>query len=43
VLLTPHIASKVEPEPAAKAVIENIRRHRSGLPPLGLVDRSRGY
>ena len=43
VILTPHIASKVEAEPAARAVIENIRRHRAGLPPIGLVDRSRGY
>lgn len=43
ILLTPHIASKVEPEPAARAVIENLRRHWSGLPPIGLVDRSRGY
>ena len=43
VILTPHIASKVEAEPAARAVIENLRRHRSGLPPIGLVDRSRGY
>ncbi|POR45199.1 2-hydroxyacid dehydrogenase [Bosea psychrotolerans] len=43
ILLTPHIASMVEPEPAAKAVIENLRRHRAGLPPIGLVDRSRGY
>lgn len=43
ILLTPHIASKVEPEPAARAVIENLRRYRTGLPPIGLVDRSRGY
>lgn len=43
ILLTPHIASKVEPEPAARAVIENLRRHRAGLSPIGLVDRSRGY
>lgn len=43
VILTPHIASKVEAEPAARAVIENLSRHRSGLPPIGLVDRSRGY
>ncbi|CAH1679656.1 Glyoxylate/hydroxypyruvate reductase A [Hyphomicrobiales bacterium] len=43
VILTPHIASKVEAEPAARAVIENLRRHRSGLPPIGLVDRGRGY
>ncbi|ALA20309.1 MULTISPECIES: glyoxylate/hydroxypyruvate reductase A [unclassified Chelatococcus] len=43
VILTPHIASKVEAGPAAKAVIDNIRRHRAGLPPIGLVDRGRGY
>jgi glyoxylate/hydroxypyruvate reductase A len=43
VILTPHIASRVEPEPAARAVIENIRRHRCGLPLIGLVDRHRGY
>lgn len=43
VILTPHIASRVEPEPAARAVIENVRRHRAGLPLVGLVDRSRGY
>ena len=43
ILLTPHIASKVEAEPAARAVIENLRRHWSGLAPIGLVDRSRGY
>jgi len=43
VILTPHIASKVEAEPAARAVLENLRRHRSGLPPIGLVDRGRGY
>ena len=43
IVLTPHIASKVEPEPAARAVIENLRRHRSGLAPIGLIDRSRGY
>lgn len=43
ILLTPHIASKVEAEPAAKAVIENLRRHQAGKPPIGLIDRSRGY
>ncbi|MEI2301954.1 2-hydroxyacid dehydrogenase [Ensifer sp. MJa1] len=43
VLLTPHIASVTQPETAARAVIENIRRHRSGLEPVGLVDRGRGY
>ncbi|APF39202.1 glyoxylate/hydroxypyruvate reductase A (plasmid) [Chelatococcus daeguensis] len=43
VILTPHVASKVEAAPAAKAVIDNIRRHRAGLPLIGLVDRGRGY
>jgi glyoxylate/hydroxypyruvate reductase A len=43
ILLTPHVASVTQPETAARAVIDNIRRHQSGLPPIGLVDRSRGY
>ncbi|WEX89688.1 glyoxylate/hydroxypyruvate reductase A [Sinorhizobium garamanticum] len=43
ILLTPHIASVTQPETAAQAVIENIKRHRSGLDPIGLVDRGRGY
>ncbi len=33
----------VPPETAARAVIENLRCHRSGAPLLGLVDRGRGY
>ncbi|WSG99382.1 glyoxylate/hydroxypyruvate reductase A (plasmid) [Rhizobium johnstonii] len=43
ILLTPHIASVTQPETAAAAVIGNIKRHRAGLDPIGLVDRSRGY
>ncbi|MGJ4929212.1 2-hydroxyacid dehydrogenase [Bradyrhizobium sp. HKCCYLS2038] len=43
VLITPHVASVTQPETAALAVAENIRRHRTGLDPVGLVDRSRGY
>ncbi|CAN7363159.1 2-hydroxyacid dehydrogenase [Mesorhizobium sp. LjNodule214] len=43
IILTPHIASVTQPATAARAVIENIRRHRAGLDPIGLVDRSRGY
>ena len=43
IMLTPHIASVTQPETAARAVIENIRRHRDGLDPIGLVDRARGY
>ncbi|MBZ9841336.1 2-hydroxyacid dehydrogenase [Mesorhizobium sp. CA5] len=43
IILTPHIASVTQPATAAQAVIDNIRRHRAGLDPIGLVDRSRGY
>ena len=41
--LTPHIASTVQPESGADAVIANIRRHLRGEAPIGLVDRARGY
>jgi glyoxylate/hydroxypyruvate reductase A len=43
ILLTPHVASVTQPETAARAVIDNIRRLRNGLAPVGLVDRARGY
>ncbi|RUW53320.1 glyoxylate/hydroxypyruvate reductase A [Mesorhizobium sp. M8A.F.Ca.ET.021.01.1.1] len=43
IILTPHVASVTQPVTAARAVIDNIRRHRAGLEPIGLVDRSRGY
>ncbi|MDP2699836.1 glyoxylate/hydroxypyruvate reductase A [Thalassospira sp.] len=43
IILTPHIASVTRPETAASAVIVNIRRHRAGLDPVGLVDRYKGY
>ena len=43
VILTPHIAAETQPETAADAVIENIRRHRRGETLVGLVDRRRGY
>jgi glyoxylate/hydroxypyruvate reductase len=43
ITLTPHIASMTQPETAVEAVLENIRRHREGLPMVGLVDRARGY
>lgn len=43
VIVTPHIASVTQAETAARAVIENIRRHEEGLAPVGLVDRGRGY
>ncbi|MBR1149643.1 glyoxylate/hydroxypyruvate reductase A [Bradyrhizobium sp. JYMT SZCCT0428] len=43
VMITPHIASVTQPHTAALSVIENIRRHRAGKSPIGLVDRTRGY
>ncbi|WP_294644903.1 glyoxylate/hydroxypyruvate reductase A [uncultured Aureimonas sp.] len=43
VVVTPHVASVTQPETAARAVIDNIRRHVSGQPMNGLVDRTRGY
>ena len=43
IILTPHVASVTQPASAAQAVVENIRRYRAGLDPIGLVDRSRGY
>lgn len=43
VSITPHIASVTQPHTAAQSVIENIRRHRAGRNPIGLVDRTLGY
>ncbi len=43
VVITPHIASETRVETAVEAVLENIRRHRRGESPVGLVDRPRGY
>ncbi|EPC03423.1 D-2-hydroxyacid dehydrogenase [Litchfieldella anticariensis FP35 = DSM 16096] len=43
VMLTPHIASMTQPDTSAEAVLDNLRRHREGLPLVGLVDRERGY
>ncbi|ATN36758.1 glyoxylate/hydroxypyruvate reductase A (plasmid) [Rhizobium sp. ACO-34A] len=43
ILLTPHVASVTQPETAARAVVENVRRYRAGLDPIGLVDPTRGY
>jgi phosphoglycerate dehydrogenase-like enzyme len=42
-MLTPYIASMTQPETAVEAVLDNLRRHREGLPMIGLVDRARGY
>ncbi len=43
IILTPHVASVTQAETAASAVIDNIKRHRAGLDPIGLVNRARGY
>jgi glyoxylate/hydroxypyruvate reductase A len=43
ILLTPHVASVTQSESAALAVVENIKRHRAGLDPIGLIDRAHGY
>lgn len=43
VVITPHIASITQAASAARAVAAEIRRHQAGLPPIGKVDRVRGY
>jgi glyoxylate/hydroxypyruvate reductase A len=43
IILTPHIASVTQADTAARAVIDNIKLHRTGLDPIGLIDRTRGY
>ncbi len=43
IILTPHIASITPSDRAARAVIDNIKRHESGGDMIGLVDRSLGY
>jgi glyoxylate/hydroxypyruvate reductase A len=43
IVLTPHVASVTQAATAARAVVENLKRLRAGLDPIGLVDRGRGY
>ncbi|GAB3626802.1 gyoxylate/hydroxypyruvate reductase A [Pandoraea terrae] len=43
VRLTPHIASATRPDTAVEVVLENVRRHRAGLPMIGQIDRRQGY
>ncbi|MEK1927119.1 MAG: NAD(P)-dependent oxidoreductase, partial [Rhizobium giardinii] len=43
IILTPHVASVTQADTAARAVIDNIKRHRKGQDLIGLVDRARGY
>jgi glyoxylate/hydroxypyruvate reductase A len=43
VRVTPHIASATRPETAVEVVLDNLRRHREGLPMVGQIDRAQGY
>ncbi|MBD3897758.1 glyoxylate/hydroxypyruvate reductase A [Halomonas sp. ML-15] len=43
IMLTPHIASMTQADTSAEAVLDNLRRHREGLPLVEMVDRTRGY
>ncbi len=43
VIVTPHVAAQAIAELMVSQVIDNIRRIERGEPPLGLVDRRRGY
>jgi glyoxylate/hydroxypyruvate reductase len=43
IVITPHIAGSTQPETAALALLENIRRHQRGEPLRDAIDRSRGY
>ena len=41
--ITPHVAATTDPESASRIIADNIARFRAGVPPIGLVDRTRGY
>jgi len=43
VVVTPHIAGVTVASEAEAQVIENVRRMECGEPPVGVVDRKRGY
>jgi glyoxylate/hydroxypyruvate reductase A len=43
VTVTPHISGRTRMEETARTFLENVRRVRVGLPPIGEVDRARGY
>jgi glyoxylate/hydroxypyruvate reductase A len=43
ILVTPHIAGTTDHHGGARAIAENIRRHRTGTPLRGVVDRRLGY
>jgi glyoxylate/hydroxypyruvate reductase A len=43
ILLTPHIASLIDPEAGAKVIANNLKRFIAGEPVADLVDLSQGY
>ena len=43
ILMTPHVAAMTQSETAARALLDNIRRHEAGQPMQGVVDRALGY
>ncbi|GAB4361885.1 MAG: glyoxylate/hydroxypyruvate reductase A [Kiloniellaceae bacterium] len=43
ILLTPHVASLIDPEAGARIIAENIRRHMAGEPVPDTVDLAQGY
>lgn len=43
ILLTPHIASLIDPETGAKVIAENLKRFMAGQPVADIVDLNQGY
>jgi glyoxylate/hydroxypyruvate reductase A len=43
IIVTPHVAAPTLASESESQVVENIRRLERGEPPLGVVDRDRGY
>jgi glyoxylate/hydroxypyruvate reductase A len=43
ILVTPHIASLIDPLTGGKVLAQNIRRFRTGEKIAEMIDRSRGY
>ena len=41
--VTPHVAGRIDPETAVANILDNLQRHRDGLPLLWQVDRALGY
>ncbi len=43
ILLTPHVASLIDPESGARVIADNLRRFIAGQPVADMVDLSQGY